>query len=209
MADRMNLTGKRFGYLTVLHEIPSSSKGNVMWLCKCDCGNETTATSNKLSCGGKLSCGCLRIERRKAALTKHGSKHTALYRVWRNMKTRCYCPNNKCYKYYGERGITVCEEWRNDFSSFKKWAENNGYRSDLTIDRIDNNKGYSPENCRWVDMKEQNNNKIGIRKYEIDGKFYSLQEVCEKYNISRGRLYYRLKLNNSDITRTISMIKGG
>ena len=111
--------------------------------------------SNHLKSGKIKSCGCLN----KQGNPKHGLRYTRLYRIWINMKTRCYNKNTNRYKDYGARGITICNEWRNDFMSFYNWSMNNGYDENLTIDRINNDKNYEPSNCRWITVKEQNRNK--------------------------------------------------
>ena len=157
-----DLTGQRFSRLVVLERVESDSCRNTMWRCRCDCGNETVVRAAYLNNGHTTSCGCYHRERvsvRKSPNIKHGESQSRLYKIWCCMKDRCYRPKNTCYKYYGGRGITICDEWRNDFSTFHNWALANGYREDLTIDRKDNDKGYSPENCRWVDRKTQIENR--------------------------------------------------
>jgi len=195
-----NLLGQRFGRLVVIQKLPNKN-GKTMWLCKCDCGNLTESSCNKLTTGSKLSCGCYKLDRIKEASTKHSGKGTPLYNVWRGIKERCYCPNDKAFKYYGGKGIEVCAEWKNNFETFKKWAEENGYKQGLTIDRLDNDKNYEPTNCRWATMREQSNNKSNISKYELDGKLYSLRDLSEKFNLPIDVLYYRLKRAKWSIER--------
>lgn len=154
----VDMTGQRFGRLTVLCRSESVKK-RTMWKCICDCGTEIVAEAHNLKTGHTCSCGCLQRERTGTANRTHGKRQTRLYRIWNCMKNRCYYPGYHAYKHYGGRGITVCDEWRDNFQAFHDWAMSNGYADGLTIDRKDNDQGYSPENCRWATMKEQNQNK--------------------------------------------------
>lgn len=122
----------------------------------------------------------------------HFGRKTKLYRVWGAIKERCFNPNHKSYKNYGARGISVCEDWSVDFLKFKEWAVSNGYKEGLTIDRIDTNGGYCPENCRWVTTREQNRNYSRNHKVEYNGKTYCIKELAELFNISYGKLVYRI-----------------
>ena len=152
----IDYTNKRFGKLIAIEYIIGSK-----WKCKCDCGNITIVRTCKLTTGHTKSCGCLRHE--KYNLT-HGLRKTRLYRIWANMKTRCYNSKDPHFKRWGGRGISICDEWRNNFKSFYDWAIYNGYKYNLTIDRIDNNGNYEPSNCRWASIKEQNQNKSNVKR---------------------------------------------
>ncbi len=149
----------KFGKLQPLYNTGKrkGKSGSVVWLCKCDCGETKEIATKELTFGRTKSCGCLRSGNKKL--------YPRLYQVWINMKSRCYYPGDSKYKWYGQRGITVCDEWRNDFVAFKEWALANGYQNNLTIDKINNNKGYSPDNCQWITGVDN------IRKYwHVDRK---------------------------------------
>jgi len=151
------LAGQKFKMLTAVKEgepiITKSGRKRLTWVCLCDCGNTATITTSNLKHGVK-SCGCV-----KGGNHKHGLTNTRLYNIHNSMKSRCYYKKNKHYAYYGGRGITVCEEWKNDLEAFASWATENGYSDELSIDRIDNDKGYSPDNCRWSTRQEQSANR--------------------------------------------------
>ena len=157
MGKLIDLTGQRFGRLVVLERAGSDNNKNALWRCRCDCGNATITSGKRLRRRETQSCGCLHQE--TFSNKKHGGKHSRLYSIWLDMKKRCYNMEHISYKNYGGRGICICNEWLHDFAAFRDWAMSHGYRDDLSIDRIDNDKGYSPDNCRWATAKEQNNNK--------------------------------------------------
>ena len=159
MGTFIDLAGQRFGHLTVIKRVENSKDRQTRFLCKCDCGNYKIAKSWYLRSGTTSHCGCLTKQIESDARRKHGQRHTRMYRIWLAMKNRCNNPRYKFYPDYGDRGIHVCQEWSEDFMAFKAWADTHGYRDDLTIDRIDNDKGYYPENCRWTTYAEQSRNR--------------------------------------------------
>ena len=164
MSKIKDISGQRFGRLVVIRREGSSPLGVAKWHCQCDCGKECVVEGAKLRKHNTMSCGCLHDDLAAERRTVHGKSSSRLYAVWKSMTQRCNNPNNKNYDIYGGRGITVCDAWQSSFQAFYSWAMANGYDENApagqcTIDRIDNDKGYSPDNCRWVDQKTQNNNK--------------------------------------------------
>lgn len=174
MPNFIDLTGEKYGRLTVISQAENNNYRRVQWKCICDCGNYCIVSSNCLRAGHTKSCGCLATEERakraqKAglaramSLTKHGHCKERLYGIWKAMRQRCNNPKDKYYSDYGGRGITVCEEW-NDYSIFREWAYIFGYDEnakfgECTLDRINNSLGYNPNNCRWVPLSVQANNR--------------------------------------------------
>lgn len=176
-------TGRRYGRLVVVEYV---YKGK--WLCKCDCGNETVVPSVNLANGHTKSCGCLNRDVSIAINTKHGGKGTRLYAVWKSMKSRCYNKNERAYSLYGGRGILVCDEWLDDFATFRNWAMENGYdpnapRGKCTIDRINVNGNYEPSNCRFVDMKTQARNR---RPYKQNHYCHPVQMLDKDGNVIKS-----------------------
>ncbi|ALA13465.1 HNH endonuclease [Bacillus phage AvesoBmore] len=156
--------------------------------CLCECGKNTTARCDSVLSGKIQSCGCLRDETTKEVHTKHGDSHERLYIIYKNIKARCYNKNHDSYIRYGAKGIFMCDDWKNSYNVFKEWSESNGYADSLSIDRVDNNKGYAPTNCRWVDMYTQaNNTSKNIRIY-YDGREDTLPNWCRELDYDYHRL---------------------
>lgn len=191
MSELKDLTGQRFGRLVVIARAENSHAGQARWLCACDCGGKSVSVGSALRSGRATSCGCLRREKLLLANTKHGGSDSHLYHVWCDMKRRCQDEHGKDWENYGGRGIEVCDEWKNDYVSFQRWALENGYSQGLTIDRIDVNKGYSPDNCRWADAVTQSRNRRNVHIITYNGKSQTLSAWAAEYNIPYEVLYYR------------------
>lgn len=188
-----DLAGKKYGRLFVVKHLGSDDQNQALWLCKCDCGNEHIVTGHNLIRGRTKSCGCLKNELSSKRLKTHGKSKTRLYDIWIAMKQRCYNTNHSHYKNYGERGILICDEWKNSFEVFAKWAFENGYNNNLTIDRININGNYEPSNCRWISNFEQQQNRTNSHIIEYQGRKYTLSQLAKKYNIKANVFERRLK----------------
>lgn len=190
--------GEKYGKLTIIeiNHIKKPTYYSTEAVCLCDCGNITTVELGNLRTGKTTSCGCWKATCYKHGILhkKHGLSDHPLHNIWTKIKTRCYNPHDTAYKYYGERGISMCDTWKDDFYEFYTWAVNNGYKQGLSIDRIDNNQGYSPENCRWATKKTQANNRRSNRIIYVCGKKYTLQELADKYKIKRATLSKRIEM---------------
>ncbi len=197
MSKIINLIGKRFERLIVI-ERSENIKERVAWKCQCDCGNTKIVTSQDLKHKKVKSCGCLRketacINNRKTI--KHNKTNTRLYRIWQGIKSRCYYNKNLEYKNYGARGIKICDEWLHDFMNFYDWAMQNGYKEELTIDRINVDGNYEPNNCRWVTYRIQENNRKNNKIIEYKNKKYTLSQLSDFLKIPYATLSWRIKNN--------------
>ena len=199
----MNYIGQKFGRLTVI-DTYRSEKGVIRCRCVCECGNKHDASIDNLKHGNVRSCGCLAHEwsRSGNARRKHSGKGTRLYQIWKSMRERCNTKTASNYGRYGGRGVCICNEW-NDFSVFQEWAMENGYSDELTIDRIDTNGNYEPNNCRWVTYYEQSINKRNTVRYEFNGETLSLSEWSKRIGVKMNVLYARLRRGWS-IEKTLS-----
>lgn len=202
-----DLTGQQFGRWTVLGladpKKDASGREYEMWKCQCGCDNHTVKDIyvQHLIHGNSKSCGCLLRETAGNNFRTHGKTETRLYNIWCGMKARCRRKSNPAYKRYGGRGIDVCAEW-NDFKNFSEWAESHGYADDLSIDRIDNSRGYSPDNCRWVTAKAQANNTRSTRMITIDGVTKCAAEWSEIYGVPLYEIHFRIR-NGWDPDRAV------
>ena len=197
MGKKQDLTGRRFGRLTVIAEA-GRKRGGVLWLCRCDCGVEKEIMSATLLNGTTVSCGCYNRD----INTKHDKSHSKLYSIYQCMKDRCTNPNAQEWERYGGRGIKVCDEWLKDKAEFFDWALANGYeeaeRGRCTLDRIDNDGDYSPQNCRWVTMKEQARNRSNNVNIEYGGETHCLSEWAEILGENYAKLVSRHRRHWSD-----------
>lgn len=171
----IDITGEKYGRLTAIRkDSQGSRKAKGKWLFKCDCGNELLCTANRVRTGNTKSCGCQKSdsssERGKESIkllhqqqVTHGMTGSRIYRTYKNMKSRCYNPHVKCYEYYGGKGITICDDWLQDPQKFINWAISHGYNDNLTIERKDSNKGYSPDNCEFITQSEQARRALIVR----------------------------------------------
>lgn len=201
MSKIRDLTGQRFGRLTVLcraqHEREPSGKSRVYWTCQCDCGNIATVCTDNLVSGRQVSCGCYMRAVNHDLRTTHGETDTRLYNIWLAMKRRCDTPSLKAYPDYGGRGITVCDEWVNSYESFRDWSLANGYNEKLSIDRINNNGNYEPDNCRWVDCVAQANNRRSNVILEFNGESHNITEWARILGKNPKTLYSRRQSGDS------------
>lgn len=192
MGKLIDLSGRRFGRLVVISRGNVTQSHNSYWVCKCDCGNQCLIRGDHLKKGLSKSCGCLNKEAASVRQTVHGLSGSRLHVIWVSMKQRCDNPQNQAYSRYGEREIAVCDEWKNDFQAFYDWAMTHGYESGLTIDRIDNNKGYSPQNCRWATSSEQARNRRSCHFITFGGETRTMIEWAEKTGLPLNVLYLRI-----------------
>lgn len=215
--NTIDLTGKRFGNLTVIEKSNNDKSDGALWKCRCDCGKEITTRSTYLLSGDTKSCGCRKTQSLLDRNVKHGhANNERLYNIWKGMRSRCNNPNSYAYNNYGGRGVKICEEW-NDYEKFRIWALSSGFRENksgliCSIDRIDTNGNYCPENCRWVDIKTQCRNRRSNRLLEVDGEVKSIVEWSEEYGVPAKYIKARIdKLNWSaeDAVKTQVLQVGG
>lgn len=190
-----DLTGQKINRLKFLKYLRPHRSGKSIWLVRCDCGKEFEVQGCDVLSGNTKSCGCYISEITANRNKTHNLSNTnkRLYGIWKKLKTRCFNENDKLYHFYGERGITACDEWKNDFKAFYDWAMANGYKDDLTIDRIDVNGNYEPSNCRWANKITQANNTRTNVFVEYKGEKLTIAELSRKYNLSYKTTYNRIR----------------
>lgn len=204
-----DLTGQKFGRLTVISYAGKNHRRYALWSCLCECGKTIIAVGSDLRSGHTQSCGCSRSdalsrynksEEKRAHTSElnkqykktHGMRYTRLYREWRSMINRCSSKNWRDYDNYGGRGITVCDEWKESFESFRDWALHNGYRDDLSLDRCDVNGNYCPDNCRWITMAAQANNTRRSLYLEFNGEKKTVKEWALELGLNYNTLHSRV-----------------
>ena len=208
MIDKFDLTGKKFGYWTVIGKDETiHNSQNTRWICKCECGTVRSILRFTLVNGRSQSCGCRVSEKRKGINKTHGMSKTRLYHEWLSMRRRCKNPNDKSADSYYNKGITVCDEWNDSFESFSLWALANGYNDRLTIDRIDNEKGYTPDNCRWITNEEQQRNRTNTVVILYNGEKWCLRTLFIAlgfpYKLAHQRYTRAMKANKPITTEML------
>lgn len=187
-----NLLSVRSGRLTVISFYDKERNGHKRYLCKCDCGNYTVVRDTRIRNHETKSCGCISKEHLIEYNTKHGLSNSPLYIIYQGMMSRCYNPDLDGYHRYGGRGIKVCDEWLSDIENFIKWGKESGFKKGLTLDRIDNDGNYEPNNCRWVTSKIQSRNTVRNNRYSIENETRTLIEWCELHSINYRTVKSRL-----------------
>jgi len=201
----IDLTGQRFGRLIVLEKTIKRKNRNVVWKCLCDCGVIIFVRSDSLKSGITKSCGCFNKDRLKESNYKHGMHKTKIYKIWQTMMQRCYNQNNSAYHNYGGRGIKVCKRWH-DFNNF--YADLGDPEVGYSLDRIDNNGDYTPENCRWATRKEQARNRRSNKFLKYNGKIICLSEALEENGVKHDVFYHRIRLGWSIEKALTTPIRG-
>ena len=211
MGMPIDLTGQRFGRLVADVRSDNDKRGECRWECVCDCGKRTVVLSSHLRKGRIKSCGCLAKELSRERLMSipnrghftHNGSNTRLYETWVNMKTRCLNPNNRAYKWYGAVGVTICQEWM-QFENFQQWALSSGYTDDLTIDRIDPSGNYCPNNCRWITISEQQNNRKSNHYLTYNGETHTVKDWAKITGLRYATLLTRINREKWDVERALT-----
>ena len=208
MGNGKDMIGMKINMWTVLEYVGKNKSGGYMWRCKCECGNERIVDGRSLRCGASKCCGCTR-GKNNIGNFKHGGRKERLYSVWQSMKSRCLNRNDTFYYRYGGRGIRVCDDWL-DYEKFRTWALSSGYDPNseyrkCTLDRIENDGSYCPENCRWVAQKIQNNNRSSNHIVTNgDGVSKTLSEWSRIVGIKKDTLRRRICDRGWDVDRALT-----
>lgn len=203
MSVYIDLTGNKFNSLLVLGKGSRSNDNRIRWRCRCDCGNETLVTTSHLKNGNTKSCGCLQKRIVSNMFLKHGHSNDSTYKSWQAMKNRCTNSFTPDYKYYGGRGIKLDNSWYNFQNFIKDMGEKPTPQH--TIERIDNNKGYNKQNCKWATRLEQAQNTSFNRKFIFNGENLTMSEIARRTNIPYDTLRFRINRQNMSIETAISV----
>lgn len=197
MSKRIDITGQRYGRLVPLYRVEDNKYGRSVWMCQCDCGTLKAVAANDIRSGKSRSCGCLERENRlnikDRSIKTHRMTKTRIYRIWQGAKNRVFNKKDEHWPGYGGRGITMCEEWASSFECFRDWAFSNGYSENLTLDRIDFDGDYCPENCRWVTSAEQQRNKRNNRYYTYNGKTQLIPTWAKEFGVTDSTIRSRIR----------------
>lgn len=199
----LELTNQKFGKLLVLNRESNNKSGNTMWKCLCDCGNIIITSGHCLKNGYSKSCGCTRNEKIKYINYKHGKSSSRLFTIWQGMCFRCTNPKFKDYESYKGKGICICDEWKDNFQAFYDWSINNGYKENLSIDRINVNGNYEPNNCRWVNNYIQANNRTNNHHVTYHDETDTFTNMCRKLNVNVKTIYGRMKNNRRSFEQAV------
>lgn len=208
-----DITGNQYGRLTVLgfsgrRRSKTNGLTETMWECSCECGNIVIVPKHLLTGGFTKSCGCLKKEHNRKTWTTHGLSKHRLYKIYRMIIDRCINSNSRAYSHYGGRGISICNEWlgKEGFINFYNWALKNGYEDTLTIERMDVNGNYCPENCSWIPRSEQPRNRTNTHFFEHNGKLYTLSEISDYFGLSRSTIRYHEKRLGNDRQKVLEYL---
>lgn len=195
LKDIQQYEGQIYGYLTIIRTLRKPYRGRPSVLfaeVRCQCGKVYTIFLRDVIGGRSKSCGCMRGEMISKRMTRHGGSKSRLFNIWQGMRYRCMNPNSKAYADYGLRGIQICALWEQDFQIFREWATSHGYTETLTIERINVNKGYDPDNCTWISKGQQSKNTRNTVRYTIGEETMILSEWAERYSISYATIQRRI-----------------
>jgi len=201
MGKPIDMTGNRYGRLSVIEMSGYNNHNQRLWRCVCDCGNESEVIGFLLRQGQTKSCGCLLKESIAAVNYKHGKSKSQIWSIHRSMMDRCYLETSHAYSRYGGRGIDVCERWH-DFENF--YADMGNKPKGMSLERVDNNKGYFPDNVRWANSKDQANNRRSNVMLELNGKIQTMQQWCDELGLRIGTVWARLNVYGYSVEKALT-----